>query len=170
MENDEIQQDGADTTVETAEETVAADTEVEGQETDWKAEALKYKAILKRTAEKAKEPAKPVAKQVNADDIDSVLSLQAEGYSPNEIKSLREYGRKMGKPINEVIADEVIKAGFESLRMKAKTESAIPSPSKRSMTFKGKSLNDTILTGSPADAQAAIEQRMASMMGNKNNE
>lgn len=179
MEKDETQQDGAETTVEetTSEGQVGAEgadpfdaiTDIDELRKIAKGERAK---ATRRNKSKEETPTKPVtapqAPASNSDDIDSVLSLQAEGYSPSEIKSLREYGRKMGKPIQEVAIDPVIKAGFDAMRAKAKTAEALPSPSRRTPTFKGKSLADNILTGSPADAKAAVEAHLASRMGPKN--
>lgn len=134
----------------------------------------KLYARVKKAEEKAKatpKEEKPVAqKTAPTDDIDSILTLQAEGRTPTEIKSLREYSRRLGKPINEVANDPVIKAGFDALRQKTQTENAIPSPSKRAPTFKGKTLTETVLTGSPADVQAAIEQTLASKLRPKAND
>lgn len=133
----------------------------------------KLYARLKKAEERAKavpKEEKPVAPKVEAtDDTDTLLTLMSEGKTPSEIKTLREYSRKMNKPISEVANDPVLKAGLEALRQKAQTEAAIPSPSKRSATFKGKTLQEVIATGSPAEAQAAIEQLAASRLGPKPN-
>lgn len=132
------------------------------------ARAKKAEELLKTF--KSQEPEKPVAPKVEAtDEIDTLLALQAEGKTPQEIKTLREYSRRMNKPISDVATDPVIKAGLEAIRQAAKTQEAIPSPSKRSVTFKGKTLQEVIATGSPAEAQAAIEQLAASRLGPKPN-
>lgn len=137
----------------------------------------KLYARAKKAEEKAKAAPKadPIDKPVSqkseqVDELDVVLALQAEGKTPAEIKTLREYSRRMNKPIHEVAADPILKAGLEALRKQEQTQSAIPSPSKRSFTYKSKPLDEVILTGSPADVQAALEQRVASIRVNKTNE
>lgn len=74
----------------------------------------------------------PSKKKKDADvpsEIDDILSLQADGYSAKEIKTLKTYSKKMSVPLSEVMNDPFIKSGINAEREKEKVESATPPPS-----------------------------------------
>lgn len=79
---------------------------VEVVEPDWKAEALKYKAIASRYKEKVKQeqPTNPPPKEVYSIN-DEVVDLRLDGYSKQEVDFiLRNGGRKELEDKNSYVA------------------------------------------------------------------
>lgn len=107
--------------------------------TDWKAEALKYKAILERNKNKPKEQ-----KASNSSELDygQKAFLAANGVKgSDEMKLVQEIMRNTGKKdLESVLESKYFKAELEELRALRSTAEANPSGSKRS----GQSSADTV--------------------------
>jgi hypothetical protein len=141
MENEELQ----DTLPEEVEEIPEVEIEEESEdETDWKAEALKQKAINQRLSKKIASPEK--SKQelpAKDDDIRKTveeLSLAERkrqfGYqhnlSPEETDAVF---RLSPNPSKETLEEPFVKGGLASIRAKRRVDSNIPSSSSRSASF-----------------------------------
>lgn len=139
-------------------------------EVDWKAEALKYKAIAQRYAKK-KEGGTPAPKQAlteKNDDIRlTVKELQlaetkrqfgyANDLSPEETDAVFKLSPN---PTKEVLNDPFVKGGLAALRAKKRVEENTPRSSSRSATFKLPS------TENDADAkQKALDEFVAKRFG-----
>ena len=90
-------------------------------------------------------PADPQPKPTDKDNklsVDDVLGLQAEGYSPVEIKDLQDQAIKMGVPLNAYLGNEIIKAGVEQKRKEREADDATPSPSNKAPLYDKKEWKD----------------------------
>ena len=114
-------------------ETVRAEANKSLYERTKKAEAALKE--LKSQAPKTEE--KPPISAPSRDELDTVLDLQSKGYTPAEIRKARDYAKRLSMPIDEVLNDEIIKAGFEAERAKIKVDRATPPPSGRTVPYKG---------------------------------
>ena len=103
----------------------------ETEEIDWQAEATKWTAIAKR--KEIQKEVKPEVKEETS-EIDDILELQAEGYSPAEIKTIKQYSKRMNANFSEVLKDPYIKSGILAEREKNKTQNATPPSSSRVFT------------------------------------
>lgn len=83
------------------------------------------KAELKNKEDRNRKENIPDKKDIPS-EIDDILSLQADGYSAKEIKTFKEYSKKMGISVGEVKDDPFIRGGIEAEREKEKVESATP--------------------------------------------
>lgn len=92
------------------------------------------KKLRDELAKRTPEPSAPQA----PDDIETVLRLRSEGYSDKEVLDIRSKAKKYNIPIASLLEDDLLKAGIEANRQKAKVEQATPAPSARS-GFLGKS-------------------------------
>ncbi len=106
MENNEEQELQPDTNAEEVEQDGAEDTR------DWKAEALKYKAIADRKEKKLQELPKEAENKTNETSNLSLerLELKIDGYSKDEIDLIMENGG-----IN-ALQNPLIKKGLEVMR------------------------------------------------------
>lgn len=96
-------------------------------------EKKSYRERLASLEQQAPKPQQePAPKTEGADEIETVLSLRAKGYSDSEILTLRRYSKRMGVTIAEIEEDPFIKAGISSERERAKAEQATPEPSSSS--------------------------------------
>lgn len=131
MINDETQE----TVLENTEE---VETEVETGEvqetdtTDWKAEALKYKAILDRNKSK-KEEHTEVETKTNSGEFgyDVKAYLKASGIKAEEFDFVKKELKQFGGDIDSLIDNEYFQAKLEKQRSLKATEQALPK-SKRS--------------------------------------
>lgn len=116
VETDDYNSDGDDT---------PADT------TDWKSEALKYKAILERNKNKPRE-----TKTNNSSELDygQKAFLAANGVKgSDEMKLVQEIMRNTGKKdLESVLESKYFKSELEEMRALRSTAEANPSGSKRS--------------------------------------
>lgn len=124
--------------------------EQEVDSVDWKAEALKNKAIAERL--KKKLTTQPIINKVEHTDeiVETVKSLKMledkrqfgfeHGLSPQET----DYAFKVssGKPTKETIEDPFFKAGLDGLRAKQRLENNTPSSSSRSAIFQNKDFKE----------------------------
>ena len=118
---------------------------------DWKAEALKNKAIADRLKKKLSNQPITQPKQEHEDEVVKKvnhLSMLEEkrqfgyehGLSPEETDHAFRFAN--GKPTKETLQDSFFMGGLESLRAKKRLESNIHSPSSRSTVFADKSFSD----------------------------
>lgn len=132
MINDETQE----TVLENTEEEVeVADTETEDEaedSKDWKAEALKYKAILDRNKSK-KEETTEVKKETKSDDLgyDIKAYLKASGIKADEFSFVKKELKNFNGTVDDLIENEYFQAKLEKERKVKETAEAIPK-SKRS--------------------------------------
>lgn len=163
MENDETQ---VDVTPETSNEEVELVLEEEApeQETDWKAEALKQKAINQRLSKKIgtpepKQELETPKKDVPDDIVKSVKSLEfaekkrqfgyQHGLSPEETDAIFAFNPN---PTKETLTNPFVEGGLAKLRSKKRVEENTPSSSSRS----GKPFT-VKADATPAEKQAAHE-------------
>lgn len=118
---------------------------------DYQAKAKAFYGQLKEEKAKRKELEEKVSKleakqadtkPVELDAVDEVLKLQSDGYSTAEILKVKELAKTFGKRPSEILGHELVKAGLESIRSKAKAEDAVPAPSSRSALSTGKTLEE----------------------------
>lgn len=145
------------------EEIVADDQQDNDQEkaeeedkTDWKAEALKHKAIADRLKGKLAKiaPITNVSKEEHKLDEDTVKDVQ----HLKEVEAKRQFGFEHelspketdlafkfanGKPTKKTLEDEFFKGGLESLRSKDRLAKNTPGSSSRSSVFSEKSFAET---------------------------
>ena len=112
-----------------------------------RAEALieKMKSEKRSREDKQEKPPvedkadKPVAKELN---VREVLELKGKGYTEGEILRIDNYARKYGVPYQELLEDELFKAGMEARRKEDRVEQATPASTNRSITINKKSFKD----------------------------
>ena len=122
--NDNVEAEEADETTHEAEE-----ESTNSEETDWKAEALKYKAILDRNKEK------PKSKESRKSDefgYDVMAYLKASGITEKEFDFVKaELKNSSGiKDYSSLISNEYFQAKLEKHRALSKTENAVPKGSR----------------------------------------
>lgn len=115
---------------------------------DWKAEALKHKAIADRLKKKlSTQSLQTKPEQKIDDDIKKDISFLKEveakrqfGFENNLSPQETDLAFKFagGKPDAKVLEDEFFKAGIEGLRSKQRLENNIPGSSSRSSVFSEK--------------------------------
>jgi len=109
-------------------EMIVDDTQVEdtidqeADEVDWKAEALKYKAILARKA-KPKQEVKPAQKSVSGLSREEAI-LFAKGYEEKDIDYLNLIAKGKGVSLAEAQKDELFMAYQEKAQIEKKSAQA----------------------------------------------
>lgn len=132
MINDETQETVLDNTAEEVEMAETEETTEEESEKDWKAEALKYKAILERNKNK-KEETTEVKKETKSDDFgyDVKAYLKSSGIKADEFDFVRKELKNFNGDVDALIENEYFQAKLEKERKVRETADAIPK-SKRS--------------------------------------
>ena len=140
MENDETtpeveqEENEINEVEETVEEETTEPTETPSQEdeTDWKAEALKYKAILTRNKNK-KAKTEPKAKKSDEFDYGELAFLNANDIKDSdEVDFAKKLQKQTGQELRDLIGDEYFQSKLNSYREGRATEKAMPKGSKRS--------------------------------------
>lgn len=129
--------------------------EEEEEEFDWKADALKHRAIADRLKTKLSKvsPITKVSKEEHTIDdeiVQDVKVLKEErqkrqfGFDHKLSPEETDYAFKFsnGKPTKEVLEDPFFKGGLESLRAKKRLEENLPGSSSRSSIFVDKSFSE----------------------------
>lgn len=132
LEQDVNETQEVESTEDTFEETTNQDESTSNEDdTDWKAEALKYKAILDRNKNKPEKK----SESKKSDDLD----YGAKAYlTANGIKGSKEFDfvkdelKKSGEDLDSLIENDYFKAKLEKFRNLNKTTEAIPKGSRRS--------------------------------------
>lgn len=142
------------------------EVEEEQPEPDWKAEALKYKAIADRIAKKKSSPLTE-KKDVQPDLTQRLNNLELlekkrqfgyeNGLSPEETDAIFKINPN---PSKEDLENPFVKGGIEALRAKKRVAENTPSSSQRSVTFKGKDVKEIFTDDkiSKNDKQSAWEK------------
>lgn len=162
MENDELDLELEQTEPVETEDTVL---EVEEDTTDWKAEALKQKAINQRLQKKT---TKSITKESYDDevvkDVQYLKTLEAkrqygyeQGMSPEETDFVFKFSG--GKPTKEVLDNPFVKSGLEGFRASKRLEANTPSSSGASPVFGNKPFEEL----SETDRAKAFESRVKSL-------
>jgi hypothetical protein len=98
--------------------------EVQQDTTDWKAEALKYKAIAERHKDKPRE-----TKQKSSDDLDygQKAYLTANGIKGSkEFEFVKEELKQSGQDLDSLLENDYFKSRLDKFRAVNKTADAIP--------------------------------------------
>ncbi len=117
-----------ETTVEVIEEeeTTTDEDQTETKEKDWKAEALKYKAILDRKAKKA-EAAPQAETKSDGFGYDVKAYLKASGIKASEFDFVQSEFKNSGvKDVDALLENEYFQAKLEKQREINRTQDAIP--------------------------------------------
>jgi len=126
----EVELDENDSTEE--QEDTEQGQEQEEDSTDWKAEALKYKAILDRNKNK-KPSEKSSSKKTGEFDYGQKAFLVANDIkSPDEMKLVKDIMESTGKSLDEVIESKYFKAELNEIRELKRTQDATPKSGNRS--------------------------------------
>jgi len=111
--NEEIQEETQDE--ETQEET-QEEEEVSQDETDWKAEALKYKAIAGRSEKKRQEePNKKTNQEPNAVTVEQQW-LFAQGVNLDEFKIVEQFARNENVSLSDAFNDDYVQNKLDKTR------------------------------------------------------
>lgn len=139
---------------------------------DWKADALKHRAISERLKKKLANA--PITKpneehKVDEETVKDVQALkQAEakrqfgfehGLSPKETDYAFKFGN--GKPSKETLEDSFFKSGLEGLRAKERLANNTPGSNSRSSVFKDKSFSEL----SEEDRKKTFEGKIKELKG-----
>jgi len=145
MTNDEttpiVGQDDNETTNEEVVDTTDSNQEDDSEEdsTDWKAEALKYKAILDRN--KNKKPETKKASTSNDLDYGAKAFLAVQGIKgADELKLVKDFMANTGKDLDSVVESKHFKAELDEMRELKRTADATPTGNRRT----GQSARDSV--------------------------
>jgi len=109
----------------------SGDNDTQSDNTDWKAEALKYKAILDRN--KNKPRTEPKTKNSGELGYDQKAYLLVNGIKgSDEMKLVQDVMRNTGKDLDAVIESKYFKSELEEMRALRETANANPTGTKRS--------------------------------------
>lgn len=109
------------------EETLEAEEEPEEDSTDWKAEALKYKAILERNKSKSADTTTNKPTKSNDFGYDVKAYLKASGIKATEFDFVKAELKRSGmKDVDALLENEYFNAALEKHRAVSKTSEAIP--------------------------------------------
>lgn len=141
-------------------------------EIDWKAEAIKQKAIAQRYAKKL-QGGTPAPKQDLIDKKDDDIRLTVKELQLAEQKRQFGYANNLSpeetdavfklsaNPTKEVLEDPFVKGGLAALRAKKRVSENIPSSSSRSGSFKLPSKEEA----TPESKQKAYEEFVKNRLG-----
>lgn len=125
LEQDENETQDVESTEETSEETTNQSEESHEDTTDWKAEALKYKAILDRNKNK---PNKESSKSKSDDfGYDVKAYLKASGIKSEEFDFVRKELKESGlKDVDALLENDYFQARLDKQRKLKTTSDAVP--------------------------------------------
>lgn len=148
MSNEEytpiVEQDENDATTEEVETSTDSNQDEDSSQedsTDWKSEALKYKAILDRNKNK-KSDEKPVRSRKSNDlDYGEKAFLIANGInSADEFKLVQDFMSNTGKSLDDVVSNKYFKSELNDFRELQKTSQATPTGTRKA----GQSAQDSV--------------------------
>lgn len=157
-------------------ETPEDNSEEVSDETDWKSEALKYKAIAERAAKKAHKPQPATNVEVSApksNDISTMdaIALVRSGVTLKEdIDQVKEYAQLKGVSIEEALSSKMIKTILQENAEVRKTAQATNiSTSRRSNTPVSEDdlLKKFRQTGEVPESQDDLERMIEARLMNK---
>ena len=127
FEQHENETETEDQVEETQDDTQTEESEEESEDTtDWKAEALKYKAILDRNKNK---PQQKETKQSKSDTLDwgQKAFLVANGVKgTDEMKLAQDFAKNTGKSLDDIVTNKYFLQELEDFRSVQKTAQAAP--------------------------------------------
>jgi len=172
MENDnqtpevELDENQIDEEVESDE---VESTEQEVEQTDWKAEALKYKAILDRN--KNKKPTEQKVNKSNDLDYGQKAFLTAKGIDTDnkgELGLVKNIMQDTGKSLEDVLSSKYFQAELKEMRDLKASSNAIPN-GKRSGTASQDSVDYWIAKGElPPASDRELRQKVVNARIKKN--
>lgn len=128
LEQDENETQEVESTEEISEETTNQSETSHEDEKDWKAEALKYKAILDRNKDKNKPDTKELSKKSDDFGYDVKAYLKTSGIDSKEFDFVKTEMKQSGlKDIDSLLDNDYFKARLEKFRADKKTVEATPS-------------------------------------------
>lgn len=124
MFNEDTQVTDLDNTAEEVVEVLDTEESDDTDTTDWKSEALKYKAILDRNKEKKEE----VKKETRSDDFgyDVKAYLKSSGIKSTEFDFVKNELKNFNGDVDALIDNEYFQAKLEKQRAISKTADATP--------------------------------------------
>lgn len=124
MFNEDTQVTDLDNTAEEVVEVLDTEESDDTDTTDWKSEALKYKAILDRNKEKKEE----VKKETRSDDFgyDVKAYLKSSGIKSSEFDFVKNELKNFNGDVDALIDNEYFQAKLEKQRAISKTADATP--------------------------------------------
>lgn len=131
LEQDDTQiQDEQENNQETDETQTQNQDDTEEDDTDWKAEALKYKAILDRNKNKKPDTKEP-SKKSNDLDYGQKAYLTANGIKGSkEFDFVKNEIKASGEDLDSLLENDYFKARLEKFRSLNKSQEAIPKGSR----------------------------------------
>lgn len=129
MENEQIEETQDEETQETSTEDVKTEEQGEENTKDWKAEALKYKAIAERKDKKLKssEVNKPNTEQGGPTIEHSFLF--AQGVTLDEMPIIEKAAKVLEIPLKDAYNDDMVQAKLNQVRNEAKVKANTLPPS-----------------------------------------
>jgi hypothetical protein len=124
-----INEDVEETETDEVDEETTDNDEVENQ-VDWKAEALKYKAIALRKAKQAEKKVEP--KKINSNLSIEETVLKAQGVSEDEIDMLKKVAKVQGVSLLDAQKDTIFTTWKTNFEAEKKQELAQLGASRRS--------------------------------------
>lgn len=123
FEQDENEIKDENTQDKSQEETQPDESEAKADDKDWKAEALKYKAILDRNKNKPHQE----SKKAPTEDYGFKAYLALNGVkNSKEVDLVKQFMSETGKSAEQVIASKFFQAELKEIQDLAKTEEATP--------------------------------------------
>jgi len=152
MDTNEEITDGEETTTEETEENNNEDFSEDGEQTNWKAEALKLQGINKRLKTKIdkfkEEPTQKQTKKTDDFDYGQKAYLVANGVKGTEEMELaKTYMRETGKSLDEVLESKHFMSELKDLRDTKQAQNAMPTKSGRSSMSTSDSVDYWIAKG-----------------------
>ena len=138
------------------------ETPESAQAVDWKAEALKFKAIAERKAKQAEKlpeaPAPDVSQKFT--EMEQRVELRMKGYSVEDIRDIEAFAKGANLSLSDAEKHPFVSAAITKRREETQRQEATLDPSSRSVLSANKDLA-TVLNNpnaSPAEKQAAWDK------------
>ena len=164
LDENQIDEEGQE---ETQEEETQDQSNSEEDNRDWKADALKYKAILDRN--KNKKPAEQKVNKSNDLDYGQKAFLVANGVKESdEMKLVKGVMQETGKSLEDVLSSKYFQAELKEMRDLKASSNAIPN-GKRSGTASQDSVDYWIAKGElPPASDRELRQKVVNARIKKN--
>jgi hypothetical protein len=147
MENEDTKVDGVEETE--VEDEVLAEDEVDNDDVDWKAEAIKARGIAKRAQTKLAKLGGKETKAVTVQeektekkdfDLNEKAFLKASGISASEFEFVKNLADETGKKVDDLVETKYFQAELKEFRESQAVKSATPRGTGRS----GQSARDSV--------------------------
>jgi len=171
LEEEEVEEEESDEESETEvdeTETESDEEEVEEDTTDWKAEALKYKAIADRKDKKAKKVEKPEPKEeeTKITPLDTIALMKADVTEEDDIQEVIDYAGYKKISVTEALKSPVVKTTLADRAEERKTAKATNTKGGKRGTAKqsAESIIQQARDGKEVDPEKLAEARMNIML------